>query len=827
MRPLHCVLLGSAAFVNAFAATAPGQSQSPAPAQPVRQLIEVTTIGPAQMQQLLAMDLDLAGCRLPLPAQRRVEVVALPGDLARLQQAGLHCRVLVDDMQAAHAAALAAFPVAAPDALTPPIGQGAMGGHYTLAQMEAILDAMHLANPQICSPRISIGQSLEGRDLWMVKISDNVGVDENEPEVLYDAVHHAREPLSMSTTLLFMDELLAGYGTDPEATFLIDERELFFVPCVNPDGYEYNRQSNPNGGGLWRKNRRNNGGSFGVDLNRNYATQWSAPNGGSSSTPSSETYRGTAPFSEPEVAVMEAFSAGRQFVAVFSSHSYTDVLLRPWAYQLADPSNVAAYQKLGAFMVQENGIAHGQWGTLLYIASGTAVDHHHVARGSYAWTAELGRSNEGGFWPVGPNIEAIARRHQRMFRKVALTAGAAFALAARTVTEGPGANGNLVVEPGESGQVVVDVENLGAAAGPLTVQLLAVDPQIVIGNGVMALGSVAAFAHASNTAMPLTFAVPAGFAGSVAHLRLRLSGDGRTQDQALDVPVAPPRRCIDDDFEQDRGFARASLGTATGGLWERSAPQATSLSGVPMQPGVQTTPGGSRCQVTDGRAGATANTYDVDDGYTDLRSPRLDLSHLEAVSVAFDLWYAESSGDDPLLVQWSRDGGANWSLLYSRSTSTNSWQRVELPLAAPLTQEVVLRVRAQDLFASTVEACIDGFELRAAARDGAMTLLGSGVLGTNLRIGMNGPNGALLLPVTALGLGPGLSAPGIGGTFLLDLATVALMPLQVFGSSGYAAIDLALPVQAGLVGVPIAFQSVLVTTGGIAFGGNAPSVTMQ
>ena len=361
------------------------------------------------MQQLLAMDLDLAGCRTPLLAQRRVEVIGRVGDANRLRQSGLQYTVHIADLGASHAAAVAQFPATGEDTLTPPIGQGSMGGHYTLAEMESILDDFHQQYPQLCSQRVSIGQSIEGRDLWMVKISDNVGVDEGEPEVYYDALHHAREPLSLSTTLLFMDELLDGYGVDPEATFLIDERELYFIPCVNPDGYEFNRSNSPNGGGLWRKNRRDNGnGTYGVDLNRNYATFWSAPNGGSSSSPSSETYRGAAPFSEPEIAAVEAFAASRQFVQVFSSHSYTDVLLRPWAYQAGDPANVTAYNVLGAFMVAENGIQHGRWGTLLYISSGTSVDHHHAARGSYSWTPELGRANEGGFWPVGPTIEAIA-----------------------------------------------------------------------------------------------------------------------------------------------------------------------------------------------------------------------------------------------------------------------------------------------------------------------------------------------------------------------------------------------------------------------------------
>lgn len=809
-----------------LAAAAP--CQHPDAAETQRSLIEVRVSGPAQLLQLMALDMDLAGCRTPLLGQRRIEIIGRPGDLAVLQRAGLKCRMVVPDLMARHAAELAQHGLPAVDTLTPPIGQGAMGGHYTLAEMESILDDFHSNYPNLCSQKVSIGQSVEGREIWMVKISDNVGVDENEPEVLYDALHHAREPLSMSTTLLFMDELLDGYGADPEATFLIDEREMYFVPCVNPDGYEYNRTIAPNGGGMWRKNRRNNGnGSFGVDLNRNYATQWNAPNGGSSTNPSSDLYRGTAPFSEPETAAVEAFSATRQFVQVFSTHSYTDVLLRPWAYQIGDPANVAAYDVLGAFMVQENGIQHGRWGSLLYISSGTSIDHHHAVRGSYAWTAELGRANEGGFWPVGATIEAIARRHQRMFRKAALTAGPAFQFDAATVTEAPGGNGNGVVEPGESGEVVVAIDNVGAAAASLTVELLSADPQIALGTNVVPLGSLAAFGTAANGAMPLTFSVPAGYAGAVAPLQLRVTGDGRTQLEDLTVALLPTRVAVDDDFETDHGFVRAPGGTATTGMWERAAPAQTTWNGQVMQPGTQTTPGGSRYWVTQANPGSSVGSFDVDTGYTDLHSPTVDLSHLAAASVAFDLHYAESASNDALQVAASLDGGVTWQPLYSTNASTGGWQRLELSLPTPLSDAVVVRVRAQDLSPSLVEAAVDGFEILAPAPDGAVTLLGSGVLGTSLRVGMNGPDGGVLLPVGALGLGPGLTAPGVAGTLLLDPGTVALFPLQPLSGTEFASIELPLPVQGGLIGVPIAFQTVVVANGAIAFGDNAPVVTLQ
>ena len=165
-------------------ASASLRTQSPV-LQTTRSLLEVHVSGPAQLMQLMALDLDLAGCRAPLLGQRRIEIIGRPGDLARLSNAGLTTTVVVPDLMAQHAAALAQHPLQLLDTLTPAIGQGAMGGHYTLAEMEAILDDFHSNYPSICSQRVSIGQSVQGRDLWMVKISDNVGVDESEPEVLY------------------------------------------------------------------------------------------------------------------------------------------------------------------------------------------------------------------------------------------------------------------------------------------------------------------------------------------------------------------------------------------------------------------------------------------------------------------------------------------------------------------------------------------------------------------------------------------------------------------------------------------------------------------
>ena len=202
-------------------------------------------------------------------------------------------------------------------------GYGSMGGFYTLAEVNAELDSMRLHYPNLITAKVSIGSSVQGRPIYMVKISDNPDVDENEPQVLYTAIHHAREPMGMQQLVYYMYYLLENYNTDPSVKYLVDNREIYFIPVVNPDGYEYNHQTNPNGGGYWRKNRENNGdGSYGVDLNRNYGpySYWNSPNGGSSTYPPDETYRGTAPFSEPETQAIKDFLMTKHIRNILNYH---------------------------------------------------------------------------------------------------------------------------------------------------------------------------------------------------------------------------------------------------------------------------------------------------------------------------------------------------------------------------------------------------------------------------------------------------------------------------------------------------------------------------
>src|SRR5205823_11383703 len=167
-------------------------------------------------------------------------------------------------------------------------------GFHTYAEMSAEVKAVADAHPNIVQ-RFSIGKSYQGRELWAVKISDNVAVDEDEPEVLFDGLHHAREHLTVEMTLAIMHFFVDGYGKNPAVTRLVNRNEIWVVFEVNPDGGQYDIQDDYYH--YWRKNRQPNEGSqyIGTDLNRNYDYKWGCC-GGSSGDPGSEVYRGAFPF---------------------------------------------------------------------------------------------------------------------------------------------------------------------------------------------------------------------------------------------------------------------------------------------------------------------------------------------------------------------------------------------------------------------------------------------------------------------------------------------------------------------------------------------------
>ncbi len=210
-----------------------------------------------------------------------------------------------------------------------------MGGFFTYQEFLDHLHAMVTEYPDLISAKSPIDTFLthENRPIYWLKISDNPNSNEAEPEVLYSSIHHAREPQSLAQLIFYMWYLLDNYGTNDEATYLVDNTEMYFIPMINPDGYIENETSNPNGGGLWRKNKRDNlDGEWGVDLNRNYGYEWGYDNDGSSPQTSSNTYRGPSPASEPETKAVQWLCEQHEFKLALNYHSHGNYLIYPWGY---------------------------------------------------------------------------------------------------------------------------------------------------------------------------------------------------------------------------------------------------------------------------------------------------------------------------------------------------------------------------------------------------------------------------------------------------------------------------------------------------------------
>jgi len=251
----------------------------------------------------------------------------------------------------------------------------------------------------------SIGLSVEGRQIWAIKISDEPSVDDqDEPDVLFVGLHHAREWISAEVPYYLAVNLVQNYDSDSTLKALIDNSEIWIVPVVNPDGLEYSRTYDRD----WRKNRRDNGdGTFGVDLNRNYGYMWGLDSGSSGVT-SAPDYRGPYAFSEPEtIAIRDLISdPSREFQVVLSYHSYSQLILYPWGYtdESAPDSSIMSTlaTEMSDLIRNVNGETYTpEQASQLYLTSGDLTDWVYGTRKVPAFTIEL----RPEWWQIIPGFE--------------------------------------------------------------------------------------------------------------------------------------------------------------------------------------------------------------------------------------------------------------------------------------------------------------------------------------------------------------------------------------------------------------------------------------
>ena len=320
--------------------------------------------------------------------------------------------------------ALSAVPAAAAD--FPPKDSR----YHSYPEMVAVIHAVEAAHPDIVHV-FSIGKSYQGRDIWAAKISDNVATDESEPEILFDALHHAREHLTVEQALYLLHLLADNYGTDSQITNLVDNREIWIIFAVNPDGFVYDLTCTGSSHPpycAWRKNRQPNAGTaaIGTDPNRNYGYRFGCC-GGSSSDPASIIYRGRSPWSAPETRAVRDFVLSRivggiqQIRAHITFHTNGELILWPYGYTKTDvPIDMTsvdhhAFYRMGKAMAARNGYTAKQ-SSDLYITDGDQIDWLYGSQRIFSFTWELFPTETQTVWgdhyPADENIATQTARNR-------------------------------------------------------------------------------------------------------------------------------------------------------------------------------------------------------------------------------------------------------------------------------------------------------------------------------------------------------------------------------------------------------------------------------
>ncbi|GAA4443559.1 M14 family metallopeptidase [Actinokineospora soli] len=294
--------------------------------------------------------------------------------------------------------------------------------YHNYSEMVAEINKAVADHPGLITKQV-YGKSYQNRDLYAIKISDNAATDENEPEVLFTHHQHAREILTVEMALYLINLLTDNYATDSQIKSMVDGREIWILPNVNPDGGEFDISTGSFQG--WRKNRQPNSGSsaIGTDMNRNWNYQWGCC-GGSSTSPSSETYRGPSAESTPEVKAIADFVrsrniGGKQQITVgIDFHTYSELVLWPYGYTYNDtaPGLTAEDQRvfstIGRSMAQANGYTPQQ-SSDLYITDGSIDDWLWGSQRIYGYTFEMYPASGSGLNGFYPDDSVIARETSR------------------------------------------------------------------------------------------------------------------------------------------------------------------------------------------------------------------------------------------------------------------------------------------------------------------------------------------------------------------------------------------------------------------------------
>ncbi len=277
----------------------------------------------------------------------------------------------------------------------------------SVEQLHGWYDELVEENPDI-TEKIHLGESWEGRDIWAIKISDDVEEEQDEPSIFINGNLHSREWSSNQVSAYYVWRLVNDYGSNETITWLVNNRQIYVAPMVNPDGYIYDGNGDLSQAEGWRKNRNDSTptDSVGVDLNRNWDIDWE----NADDDPTSYTYRGETPFSEYETQHLKDFILSKDIDSYQDIHSHFGTLLIPWSYT-SDPSpHDDLYRELAGDMTSmtsylgddDEQYSYGQAGEEIgYSASGGSIDWVYEETGAISLCYELYTPDSGmaGFYP--------------------------------------------------------------------------------------------------------------------------------------------------------------------------------------------------------------------------------------------------------------------------------------------------------------------------------------------------------------------------------------------------------------------------------------------
>ncbi len=585
--------------------------------------------------------------------------------------------------------------------------------YQQLPDIQARMNTLAAARPDIVSVT-DIGDSLESRDILAFRITgpDQPGnLAGDRPIVFWQGGQHAREWVSPATVMYIADQLIELYDTDTRVRDLVDNIDFRIVPVVNPDGYVYSWSNQR----LWRKNRRNNGGGvFGVDLNRNWSYEWGGD--GSSGSTSSDIYRGPTPFSEPETAAIRDYTTamGGRLAGAIDYHSFSQLVLWPFGYEenaVTPEPDRTFYDNLATEMsdviLQVEGAYYDPiQGWLLYPAAGVADDWFYGDRGAWSLTIEL---RDTGVWGFELPADQILPTGRENFE-------AALLFAERTTTPMSYATTSPIPS-----SIPADTTTL-------------VRVEIIDGVEALDTATVTLFTRpegGSYTGAPMTLAegvmfegdLPATPCGDVVEFYFSAA---TTEGSVVTLPLGGANApfaatatltdfALDDTMESDLGWTVGAPGdSATTGVWERADPEATGA-----QPEDDHTAAGTLCWITDGAAGSSIGSFDIDGGSTTLTSPTMDGTAFEGEAyVTAWIWYSNNQGgspnEDSMPIQISNNNGSTWTTLETYSDNTGAWTYREYRVADHVTPTDQIRVRfvaSDNAGGSIVEAGVDDVTL--------------------------------------------------------------------------------------------------------------------